>query len=166
MEVESADAYRVSAENPRDNSRPLNDVYIDLTWVPPLPPGQYWVEFDTQAQSISGQTFAIQSSWDGPEQPSLQYEQQFGQWRPTMDQGSGRPATLATNIYFAASNPTQPCYANCDGSQGQPLITPNDFVCFLNSYASGQPYANCDGVGGLTPNDFLCFLNQAAQGCH
>jgi hypothetical protein len=169
MDVEGADTYRVSAQNPSDPSRPLSDVYIDLTWVPVLPPGQYWIEFDTQSQTISAQTFAIQSPWDGTEQPSLQFDTQLGQWRPTIDEGSGRPVTLATNVYFARSNPPQPCYANCDGSQGTPMITPNDFACFLNRYASGDPYANCDGSVGhpvLTPNDFLCFLNRAAQGCN
>ena len=29
------------------------------------------------------------------------------------------------------------CYANCDGSTSNPLLTANDFQCFLNAYASG-----------------------------
>jgi hypothetical protein len=62
------------------------------------------------------------------------------------------------------TNPVS-CYANCDGSAGSPVLTANDFACFLNSYASGQSYANCDGVGGLTANDFSCFLNAYASGC-
>ena len=31
------------------------------------------------------------------------------------------------------------CYPNCDGSSGTPLLTPNDFQCFLNAYAAGCP---------------------------
>lgn len=60
------------------------------------------------------------------------------------------------------------CYANCDGSSGSPLLTANDFQCFLNRYAAGDTYANCDGSTGsprLTANDFQCFLNRYAAGC-
>jgi photosystem II stability/assembly factor-like uncharacterized protein len=66
--------------------------------------------------------------------------------------------------------PTPPlaCYANCDESTGAPLLTANDFQCFLNRFAAGDPYANCDGSTGtptLTANDFQCFLNKFATGC-
>jgi hypothetical protein len=57
------------------------------------------------------------------------------------------------------------CYADCDGIGG---LTANDFGCFLNAFANGQSYANCDGSSiapVLTANDFSCFLNQYANGC-
>ena len=60
------------------------------------------------------------------------------------------------------------CYANCDGSTATPLLTANDFQCFVNAYAIGQAYANCDGSTGnpiLTANDFTCFVNAYAAGC-
>ncbi|MBX3377237.1 MAG: hypothetical protein KF678_09580 [Phycisphaeraceae bacterium] len=60
------------------------------------------------------------------------------------------------------------CYPNCDGSTGTPLLTANDFQCFLNKFAAGATYANCDGSTGtpsLTANDFQCFLNKFAAGC-
>jgi hypothetical protein len=60
------------------------------------------------------------------------------------------------------------CYANCDDSTVAPVLNANDFLCFLNQFAQGQPYANCDGstvLPVLTPNDFQCFLNQFAAGC-
>jgi hypothetical protein len=60
------------------------------------------------------------------------------------------------------------CYANCDGSTGQPLLTVADFTCFLNRFAVGDPYANCDG-GTAAPTlniaDFACYINQFAVGC-
>jgi len=31
------------------------------------------------------------------------------------------------------------CTANCDGSTSSPVLTPNDFQCFLNAYAAGCP---------------------------
>jgi hypothetical protein len=61
-----------------------------------------------------------------------------------------------------------PCYANCDASTGSPVLTANDFQCFLNRFATGESYANCDGSSGvpmLTANDFQCFLNRYATGC-
>jgi hypothetical protein len=61
-----------------------------------------------------------------------------------------------------------PCYANCDGSTASPVLTANDFQCFMNKYVSGDPYANCDGSTGspsLTANDFQCFLIRYANGC-
>ncbi len=60
------------------------------------------------------------------------------------------------------------CYANCDGSTSAPLLTANDFQCFLNAYAANDSYANCDGSTStpiLTANDFQCFLNTFAAGC-
>jgi hypothetical protein len=60
------------------------------------------------------------------------------------------------------------CYSNCDGSSTLPLLTANDFQCFLNAFAMGAPYANCDAsttVPVLTANDFQCFLNAFAAGC-
>ncbi len=61
-----------------------------------------------------------------------------------------------------------PCYANCDGSSVGPILTANDFQCFINAYAAGAPYANCDGstvAPVLTANDFQCFINRFAAGC-
>ena len=60
------------------------------------------------------------------------------------------------------------CYANCDLSAAAPVLTANDFQCFLNAFAMGASYANCDGsttIPVLTANDFQCFLNAFAAGC-
>ncbi|QYU68941.1 hypothetical protein J4558_02025 [Leptolyngbya sp. 15MV] len=62
----------------------------------------------------------------------------------------------------------QPCYPNCDGSTLAPVLTPADFVCFLNKFRVGDPYANCDGSTAtptLTPADFVCFLASFRNGC-
>jgi hypothetical protein len=43
-----------------------------------------------------------------------------------------------------------------------------DFACFLNRFAAGAAYANCDG-STVQPTinvlDFACFLNRFAAGC-
>ncbi len=49
-----------------------------------------------------------------------------------------------------------------------PVLTANDFQCFLNEFAGASSYANCDGSTTspvLTANDFQCFLNAYAAGC-
>jgi len=78
----------------------------------------------------------------------------------------GHGFNLATNRREAVL--WKMCYANCDGSTSNPVLTANDFQCFLNKYAAGDAYANCDGspfTPTLTANDFQCFLNAFASGC-
>ncbi len=60
------------------------------------------------------------------------------------------------------------CYVNCDRSNGIPILSANDFMCFLNRFAAGDRYANCDGSTTppvLSANDFQCFLNTFAGYC-
>ncbi len=60
------------------------------------------------------------------------------------------------------------CYANCDQSEVCPILNVNDFACFLNRFAAGDPYANCDNstiAPTLNVLDFGCFLNKFAAGC-
>lgn len=60
------------------------------------------------------------------------------------------------------------CYANCDGSSVPPVLTANDFQCFLNLFAAADPRANCDrstSLPLLTANDFMCFLDRFVEGC-
>jgi hypothetical protein len=43
-----------------------------------------------------------------------------------------------------------------------------DFTCFLQRYAAGESYANCDGSTQppvLNVGDFTCFLQSYAAGC-
>jgi len=69
-----------------------------------------------------------------------------------------------------------PCSANCDGSTAAPLLTANDFQCFLNKFAAApsdrclhmNSYVNFDGSTSapvLNANDFQAFLNSYATGC-
>ncbi len=80
------------------------------------------------------------------------------------------------NIFFDISNTNftitpavaPPCYANCDGSTDVPVLSANDFSCFLGKFRAGDPGANCDGstdVPTLSANDFSCFLAAFRAGC-
>jgi murein DD-endopeptidase MepM/ murein hydrolase activator NlpD len=60
------------------------------------------------------------------------------------------------------------CYANCDAGSTPPRLNVNDFVCFQNRFAAGDPWANCDGSSIpplLNVNDFVCFQARFAAGC-
>jgi hypothetical protein len=75
----------------------------------------------------------------------------------------GEGAVTATTI-----EGTLACHANCDRSTVVPILNVNDFQCFLNAFATGDPLANCDSSSvppALNINDFQCFLNAFAAGC-
>ncbi len=83
------------------------------------------------------------------------------------DAGACSGGGLSVAGGFWAAGPAA-CYPNCDNSTTPPILNVNDFVCFLNEFATGDPYANCDGSTTppvLNVNDFVCFLNQFAAGC-
>src|SRR5262249_29885737 len=44
--------------------------------------------------------------------------------------------------FMVVVNHVTPCYSNCDGSTTPPVLTANDFQCFLNRFAAGDSYAN------------------------
>lgn len=93
--------------------------------------------------------------------------------RPTLFSDSGRLIFAAIMLpsldeVIVQADIPDPCYANCDTSFLPPLLTANDFLCFINRFASADPRANCDGSTTspiLTANDFACFLNAYAAGC-
>ncbi len=81
-------------------------------------------------------------------------------------QTSAATHTIRTGFWIGLAPAV--CYANCDGSTSVPVLTANDFQCFLNAFAASQAYANCDAsttLPVLTANDFQCFLNSYAAAC-
>ncbi len=88
----------------------------------------------------------------------------YWEFRLTVTDPQNLSTTRSVFLY-----PNCSCYVNCDGSTATPLLTANDFQCFLNKFAAGDDhYANCDGSTAdpiLTANDFQCFLNKFAAGC-
>jgi photosystem II stability/assembly factor-like uncharacterized protein len=108
----------------------------------------------------SGATFQLFS--DG-----LQSQDGFSRW--IFAAGGNSPKLLmctTTGTYGISIGAA--CYANCDNSTSPPILNANDFQCFLNKYAAGDPTANCDGSTNppvLNANDFQCFLNAYAAGC-
>jgi hypothetical protein len=80
------------------------------------------------------------------------------------------PSLLVGYLTFTSGTATvtRACYANCDNSTTSPALNVDDFLCFINAFAAGDPYANCDCSTTepvLTVDDFLCFINKFATGC-
>lgn len=84
--------------------------------------------------------------------------------------GSVTSATASLNVDGS-------CYANCDGSTTPPVLSAQDFLCFIQRFSecSALPpaqqlgcYANCDSSATppiLNITDFMCFVNAFAAGC-
>src|SRR5262249_18671774 len=84
------------------------------------------------------------------------------------DAGQMSAASFVILGGFWAATAPMPCYANCDGSSTSPVLNVNDFVCFQQHFAAGDPYANCDGSTippVLNVADFVCFQSKFAAGC-
>jgi len=119
--------------------------------------GGQWSALDSGIAGGSVVTLAVfDDDGAGPHSPALYAAGAF-------TSAGGQPS-----FHVARWDAPAPCYANCDASAAAPLLTANDFQCFLNAFASGGAYANCDhstAVPVLTANDFQCFLNSFANGC-
>ncbi len=79
----------------------------------------------------------------------------------------GASFDLAGGFWGGVNAPTT-CYANCDGSTGEPALTAADFTCFLTRFRNADPWANCDGSTGtpaLSAADFSCYLTKFRAGC-
>ena len=111
-----------------------------------------WYTIDGGGATSSGASFSLTGT--------------IGQ--PDAAASSGGTFQCGGGFWGAMGGGSALCYPNCDASSGSPLLTANDFQCFLNQFAAQNPYANCDASTGtptLTANDFQCFLNAFAAGC-
>jgi hypothetical protein len=57
------------------------------------------------------------------------------------------------------------CYADCDNSTIHPRLNVEDFTCFINKFASDDPYADCNQDGQRTIADFACFIQRFSENC-
>ncbi|MCH7791777.1 MAG: hypothetical protein IID31_05810 [Planctomycetes bacterium] len=74
---------------------------------------------------------------------------------------SGGPFTLTGGFWSGAGAAL--CYADCDANGSLDIF---DFLCFQNSFVSGEPYAcDCDPDPVCDIFDFLCFQNAFVAGC-
>lgn len=88
--------------------------------------------------------------------------------RVVVRDAQGNTSVDESDANFTIGGPPPACYANCDGSTAAPALNVNDFTCFQNRFAAGDPRANCDQsttAPVLNVNDFVCFLNAFSAGC-
>ncbi len=144
-----------------DPSHPIVEAQVDMQWLPPLPPGQYFVEFTVQGTTSAPVLLPPSPFLPGDAvQPGLigfpggGYEPIFS---PVTDQPSYAPLML-----FGDDGTAAPCRADIDGDGA---LTIFDFLQFQNLFASGDPAADFDGDGRLTIFDFLAFQNEFSAGC-
>jgi hypothetical protein len=83
-----------------------------------------------------------------------------GEFNTVAGGGPGGAARVAQFVGCQAQ-----CYADCDNSLSSPRVNVDDFTCFINRYAIGDPYVDCNGDGLRTIADFHCFLARFAEGC-
>jgi hypothetical protein len=117
-------------------------------------------QFMTQDEETSG----IIDAWDiiGPGWFLLNMQGHFGISGELVESGQ------LMAVYIPQTIPGVDCFANCDNSTIDPVLSVADFACFLNRFAAGNTFANCDGstvAPVLNVLDFACFLNQFAAGC-
>ncbi|MBX3377425.1 MAG: hypothetical protein KF678_10535 [Phycisphaeraceae bacterium] len=154
---------------------------VELSW--PLPAeGSYSILLGTAYDEVTG-IFAFDQAWGtqpmrwgNGARPGTSSAMQWDDWRNANGVHEWNECSYYNDQHhcplpqgaMVAFHVEAACYPNCDGSTGIPLLTANDFQCFLNAFAAGQSSANCDGSTGsptLTANDFQCFLNAFAAGC-
>ncbi|MFN0131328.1 MAG: hypothetical protein ACKVW3_02155 [Phycisphaerales bacterium] len=130
--------------------------------------------------TIGGTTFGQIAQWDGSHWDSLDSgvagDGGFGNtyavvWSITTHGGrlyvGGRFTTAGQAVSVNIAWRECPCYANCNNSVS-PTLGIDDYWCFLQAFAGGHAYANCDGSSvppWINVADFVCFTNRFAQGC-
>ncbi|UYV12569.1 MAG: hypothetical protein NCW75_14905 [Phycisphaera sp.] len=153
--------YAVNEGETEDPSHPIVEALVDMQWVPPMPPGQYFVEFTAQGTGPEPVLLPPSPFLAGEfVEPGLVgfagggYEPIFS---PVTDQPSYAPMMI-----FGEDGIAPTCRADLDGD-GQ--LTIFDFLEFQNLFGLGDPIADFDGDGRLTIFDFLAFQNEFVAGC-
>jgi hypothetical protein len=152
--------YAVNDGDESSERNPVQDALVDLSWLPPLAPGRYFIE--VAAVGTTPEPVLLPPS---PFQPS-------GQWQPALlgfggvgyeplVGHDGNPAS-APMLLFGDDGVVEPCRVDLDGDG---RLTIFDFLAFQNLFASGDPFADFDGDGRLTIFDFLAFQNEFVAGC-
>jgi hypothetical protein len=57
------------------------------------------------------------------------------------------------------------CYADCDNSRVAPRLNVEDFSCFIQKFAYGNPYVDCNQDGIRDVQDFHCFIERFMENC-
>ncbi len=172
---------RVAPVSPPDQSRRIWRLNVTLPEVM-LPPGRYWLDWQIGCVDPTGQAFTptvtLSSQRGRPGANAMQLKPTG--WTPLTD--AGKPLTaadVAQELPFIlrgdlVTPPT--CLADVVGIGGEPpadgQLSGDDFIAFINAFASGEALADLVGIGGeppadglVTGDDFVAFVTAFASGC-
>jgi hypothetical protein len=160
-----AGVYRIPAGDSLQNTqRAVQQVAADVGSLQ-LSSGTYWIEWSTRGSATLGPFIApVNVLNEVPIGNALIWRNTHwervvdSQWNLTQFPG-GQPLGLPFIIEGTVDGG---CYADCNGDE---VLNVDDFLCFINAFASQDPYADCSGDGILNVDDFLCFINEFALGC-
>jgi hypothetical protein len=133
-------AYRVDSATPMGSTRAVIDVVVDMSWLPALDAGTYWIDVGTTGTVASG-------PWANPTVPALTSdngEQLFsGVWTPVLDGASGKSQDFPFSVEgmnVCQGDVTIYCTAKQSGGGHS-----NPGGCLASIGASGIPSVNLSG---------------------
>jgi len=84
-----SDTYRCLESDPLSNLRAIKDVTIDMSWVPLLPPGTYWIEVAMIGNPGFSGPFSAPNTPRTTDENARQLDVATGEWSPIVDTGTG-----------------------------------------------------------------------------
>lgn len=142
--------YRVSSSASQllNPNRPVMALTLDMSWLPRLPDGHYYlaVSLANESSPASG-LFSVPVT---PQRAGTDNAEQFfnGAWLST-------PIDFPFLLYSA-------CPADFNGSG---TVTVQDIFDFLGAYFTSDPAADFNGVGGVTVQDIFDYLGAYFSAC-
>ncbi len=163
IDVRFPGVMRTPLNQPLNPQREIKVARLDMSWAPPLPPGQH-IYIEIVAMGLVGLPgpFTPPSPYPNPEwDNALQFNVQNQQWQPALDQQSGRPVSIPFQLFSVGQGQTT-CYPDCDQDG---VLSIDDFICFQTLFALKDPFVDCDADDTLSIDDFICFQTLFAIGC-
>ncbi len=157
---EDAGIYRVPLHTPADDSRRIQEAFIDLTWVPQLSPGRYWIEVAFDGDPSLGGVGVPPCPWKSGLENGYTFDSASGTWTPARDAATGRPLDFSFALFGDDQPP--PCPADFDGSG---FVDVFDYDEFVRSFEAGEVEADIDLSGFVDTDDFDAFVHAFEGGC-
>ena len=146
--------FRTVAGDLENCTRPIRDLLLDMSWVPPLPAGQTY-GFEVVVKGAAGSPPMQSPAAPYPDlpaqlRPALQYDVSTAQWSELFDHSVGVQVPM-----MLWGDPV-----SCAGDfNGDDTVNTMDVLDFLNAWAGGDDTGDFNGDGTINTLDMLEFLN-------
>ncbi len=160
--------YRVTT-TVTDCARAIKTARIDMSWLPPLPEGTYWIQIASNGNpAFSGPWANHKVPRDIANDNSRFFTVATAAWAANLDAGYGAGWDYPFKLYGTSGGGCG-CVCNYDTSTGNNVCDIFDFLEFGNMFSAADPCA-CDldtstGPGVCDIFDFLSFGNLFNAGC-